>query len=69
MTKTISKINDAGRELLTIQEIATLDRCSEKTVHRAIKAGLLQALRVGPGGRLLRVTQQAHETYRKAQRL
>lgn len=55
--------------LLTIKEIAALDRCSEKTVRRAIKAGLLQALHVGPGGRLLRVTQQSHETYRKAQRL
>lgn len=56
-------------ELMTIREVADLDRCSEKTVRRAITAGLLQALRVGPGGRLLRVTMEAHAAYRKAQRL
>lgn len=54
--------------LLTVAQIAILDACSEKTVRRAIEAGLLQALRVGPGGRLLRVTQSAHATYRRAQR-
>jgi excisionase family DNA binding protein len=69
VTKTILKINDTDRELLTVQEIAALDRCSEKTVRRAIGAGMLQALRVGPGGRLLRITRQAHEVYRSAQRV
>ena len=69
MTKFNAASNDAKDVLRTVREIAVLDRVSEKTVRRAIKAGLLQALRVGPGGRLLRVTQQAHETYRKAQRL
>lgn len=60
---------DAQDVLLTVREIAARDQCSEKTVRRAIDAGLLQALRVGPGGRLLRVTPQAHEAYRKSQRL
>ncbi len=49
-------------------EVARLDGCSERTVRRAIKAGLLQAIRIGPGGRLLRVTREAHEAYRKAGR-
>ena len=67
-TKPTSKSSSAD-ELLTVKDIAQRDQCSEKTVRRAIKADKLQALRVGPGGRLLRVTQLAHETYRKAQRL
>ncbi|QYZ69530.1 helix-turn-helix domain-containing protein [Neotabrizicola shimadae] len=53
-----------GEELLTIKEIAALDRCSERTVRRAIDAGLLKAIRVGPGGRLLRITRAAHQAYR-----
>ena len=57
--------NETDDALLTLQEIAVLDRCSVKTVRRAIAAGLLQALRLGPGGRLLRVTRAAHETYRR----
>jgi len=69
MTKTKHKQDHMSDVLLTVAEVATLDQCSEKTVRRAIKAGLLQALRVGPGARLLRITKQAHETYRKAQRL
>lgn len=55
--------------LLTIREIAELDRCSEKTVRRAIAAGLLEALKVGPGGRLVRIDPAAHEAYRKATRI
>jgi excisionase family DNA binding protein len=51
-------------ELLTIKEIAALDRCCEKTVRRAIDAGLLKAIRLGPGGRLLRITKAAHQAYR-----
>lgn len=69
MTKIKYAQNDVSDALMTVAEIATLDRCSEKTVRRAIAAGLLQALRVGAGGRLLRVTRAAHETYRRAQRL
>jgi excisionase family DNA binding protein len=50
--------------LLTVKEVAALDHCSEKTVRRAIAAGLLEAMRVGPGGRLLRVHPAAHAAYR-----
>ena len=51
--------------MLTIADVAELDRCSEKTVRRAIAAGLLEAVRIGPGGRLIRVSQKAHEAYRR----
>ena len=52
------------RSLLTVRQVAALDGCSEKTVRRAIQAGLLTAIRIGPGGRLLRITREAHRTYR-----
>ena len=51
--------------LLTIKQVALLDNCSEKTVRRAIEAGLLPAVRVGPSGRLLRVDPAAHRAYRQ----
>lgn len=59
------KTTDRAQTLLTIKEIAALDRCSEKTVRRAIAAGLLDAVRIGPGGRLLRIDPRAHATYRR----
>jgi len=37
---------------------------SEKTMRRAIAAGLLEAVRVGPGGRLLRIDPTVHAAYR-----
>ena len=57
---------DASDGLLTVKDVAALDRCSEKTVRRAIAAGLLEAIRVGPGGRLLRIHPAAHAAYRWA---
>ena len=60
-----TKIDTSGT-LLTVAQVAQLDACSEKTVRRAIASGLLSALRVGPGGRLLRVTQGSHAQYRRA---
>ena len=54
------------RSLLTVKQVARLDGCSEKTVRRAIGAGLLVAIRIGPGGRLLRITPGAHRAYRMA---
>jgi excisionase family DNA binding protein len=51
---------------LTVQEVAELDSCSERTVRRAIAAGLLEATRVGPGERLWRITRKAHAQYRRA---
>jgi excisionase family DNA binding protein len=52
--------------LLTVQEVALLDHCSEKTVRRAIAAGQLRALRVGPGGHLIRIDPADHAAYRNA---
>jgi excisionase family DNA binding protein len=68
MHQTRRMTNDADEVLLTVQEVAARDRCSEKTVRRAIGAGLLQAVRIGPGGRLLRISRAAHEAYRRAHR-
>jgi len=45
--------------------VAALDHVSEKTVRRAIAAGLLEAVRVGPGGRLIRIDPAAHAAYRR----
>ncbi len=59
------KTVERSRPLLTVKEVAILDNTSEKTVRRAIKAGLLVALRVGPGGRLLRIDPAAHAAYRQ----
>lgn len=56
---------DGQRALLTVRDVAELDCCSEKTVRRAITAGLLEAVRVGPKGRLLRIDPAAHELYRQ----
>ncbi len=55
------------RKLLTVKDVAELDNCSEKTVRRAIASGLLEVIRVGPGGRLIRIDPAAHAVYRQAQ--
>lgn len=64
----LPRSNSAGlpndEPLLSVREVAWLDGCSEKTVRRAIAAGHLAALRIGPGGRLLRITRRAHAAYR-----
>jgi excisionase family DNA binding protein len=52
-------------QLLTVRQVAALDGCSEKTVRRAIDAGLLEVVRVGPGGRLVRIEPAAHRAYRR----
>lgn len=52
--------------LWTVADIARLDGVSTKTVRRAIAAGLLEVLRVGPGGRLIRITPTAHAAYRSS---
>ncbi|WP_170765971.1 helix-turn-helix domain-containing protein [Ruegeria lacuscaerulensis] len=59
--------NKQTRKLLTVKDVAELDNCSEKTVRRAIAAGLLEVIRVGPGGRLIRIDPAAHAAYRQAQ--
>ena len=53
-------------QLKTVRDIATEDRVSEKTVRRAIAAGLLEVIRVGPGKRLIRIHPDAHAAYRRA---
>ena len=62
MKEYISQTADAP--LMTITEISKRDCCSEKTVRRAIEAGLLEALRIGPSGRAIRITHEAHFHYR-----
>lgn len=62
--KTRQAKRDAPDAVMTVREVAERDRCSEKTVRRAIAAGLLEAVRVGPCGRLLRITPGAHAAYR-----
>ena len=52
------------RQLMTVADVAFLDQCSEKTVRRAIDAGLLEVVRIGPGGRLMRIDPAAHAAYR-----
>lgn len=50
--------------LMTIAQVAKQDGCSEKTVRRAITAGLLEVIRIGPGGRAIRISVEAHMLYR-----
>jgi excisionase family DNA binding protein len=64
----IRKNNPCPTKLLTVHEVAELDGCSEKTVRRAIDAGLLDVVRVGPAGRLVRIEPSAHRAYRRMQR-
>lgn len=63
-TKIDTKLGQKPRVLLTVKEVAALDQCSEKTVRRAIAAGFLAVVRIGPGGRLLRIDPAAHAAYR-----
>ena len=60
---TTTVLND--ERMLTVKEVAELDHCSEKTVRRAIRRKLLEATRIGPGQRLLRITREAHARYRR----
>lgn len=58
-------IGKDDRQLLTVRQVAALDSCSKKTVYRAIKAGLLPVIRIGPGGKLIRITKAGHMAYRQ----
>jgi excisionase family DNA binding protein len=42
------------RRLLLVDEVAELARVSPDKVRRAVRAGNLDAIRIGPGARLLR---------------
>lgn len=68
MQRSNSKKTEQSRRLLTVKDVAQLDNCSEKTVRRAIDAGLLEVVRVGPGARLIRIDPAAHADYRQASR-
>lgn len=57
--KTIPKTDP----LFTVAQIAERDQCSEKTVRRAIATGQLQAIRIGPAKRSIRISKSAHERY------
>ncbi|PWK54889.1 helix-turn-helix domain-containing protein [Roseicyclus mahoneyensis] len=67
MTKP-TKPSNRLETLLTVQEVADLDGVSEKTVRRAIATGALDVLRIGPGGRLIRIEPAAHRAYRNRSR-
>ena len=54
--------------LKSIKQVAYEDDTSEKTVRRAIDAGLLEVIRLGPKGRILRVHPDAHAAYRRARK-
>ena len=60
--------NHEAEPLLTVRQVAELDGCSEKTVRRAIAAEILDVVRIGPGGRLVRISPTAHREYRRAHR-
>jgi excisionase family DNA binding protein len=64
MPYTPPKKTEPNRHLMTVKDVALLDNCSEKTVRRAIDAGLLEVMRVGPGGRLIRIDPRSHNAYR-----
>lgn len=67
-SRNVQRKTSNARVLLTVKQVAELDNCSEKTVRRAIDAGLLEVIRVGPGGRLLRIDPAAHAAYRCSKR-
>lgn len=52
-------------KLFTVAEVAVLDNCSEKTVRRAIRAGLLEARYLGPSGNMIRIHPEALAAYRR----
>lgn len=64
MSKTTRKTDQAA-PLKTVKQVAAEDNVSEKTVRRAIAAGLLEVLRIGPGGRLIRIHAAQHDAYRR----
>lgn len=56
---------DPPRTFLTVKEVAALDQVSVKTVRRAIAAGQLKVVRVGPKGRLIRIDPLMFAAYRQ----
>lgn len=52
--------------LMTVKDVAERDQCCEKTVRRAIDAGILPVVRIGANGRLIRIRKSDHAAYRSA---
>lgn len=49
--------------LLTVDDVAERLQCSTKSVRRSISNGDLEAIRISPTGRSIRVTEQALAVY------
>lgn len=49
--------------LLRVDDVAERLQCSTKSVRRSISNGDLEAVRIGPAGRSIRVTEQAFAVY------
>lgn len=62
---TTKKFPDRSTPLMTVAEVAELDGTSEKTVRRAIDAGLLKVVRIGPARRSIRIHPDDHAAYRR----
>lgn len=52
-----------AERLLTLHDVAARDQCSVRSVRRAIELGLLEATRIGPTGRSIRITEAAYARY------
>lgn len=50
-------------QLLTVDDVSDRLRCSTKTVRRLISKGVLGSIRVGPAGRLVRISEKALAVY------
>ena len=66
MSRPNLKRTDGPARLLTVAEAAELDNVSQKTIRRAIAAGLLEVVRTGPAGRLVRIEPAALMACRRA---
>lgn len=58
-------IGEQPAQLLTVAQVAQLDGTSEKTVRRAIDAGDLKVVRIGPARLLIRIHPDDHAAYRR----
>jgi excisionase family DNA binding protein len=65
MSRFPARKTDEPARLLTVAEVALLDSVSQKTVRRAIAAGLLEVVRVGLTGRSVRIEPAALLAYRR----
>lgn len=52
-----------GDRLMSVPEVADRLGVSAKTVRREIKSDALESVRIGPGGRLVRVSEKALAVY------